>query len=167
MKMSIKTLFISAICCFWFFHDSVAQEPESSSLYQELKKMDEIIFDHGFNNCDLQALEKTIHSDFEFYHDENGMQNRIQFFEGFKSSICASPERKPIRKLVEGSLEVYKLKNNGEVYGAIQKGVHEFYIKEKGKELYITNVAKFTSLWILHNGEWKLKRVLSYDHQMP
>jgi hypothetical protein len=34
-----------------------------------------------------------------------------------------------------------------------------------GKDLYQTGSAKFTHVWILEDGNWKLKTVLSYYHQ--
>ena len=74
-------------------------------------------------------------------------------------------DHKPIRKLVPGSMELFSLKKNGLLYGMIQRGTHEFYIKEKGKPLYKTGIAKFTHLWLLEDNAWKLKRVLSFDHQ--
>ncbi|MBL4706380.1 MAG: beta-lactamase family protein, partial [Flavobacteriales bacterium] len=77
------------------------------------------------------------------------------------------PNRKPIRKLVNGSMEVFSLYNEGKLYGAIQNATHEFYIKEPEKELYKTNIAIFTHLWLLDGNIWKLKRSLSYDHQIP
>jgi len=146
---------------------SNAQIAKDSALFIQLKKTDSVFFEEGFNKCNLQVLETYISNDFEFYHDENGTQNRQQFFTGFKESICSNNERKPIRKVIEESIEVYRLKNNGETYGAIQKGVHLFYIKEPNKVLYLTNIAKFTSVWNLENGAWKLSRVLSYDHKEP
>jgi hypothetical protein len=45
--------------------------------------------------------------------------------------------------------------------------VHLFYLREKGKEDVWTNIARFTSVWLLENGTWKLSEVLSYDHQDP
>jgi len=143
------------------------QISKESKLFQELKIADSLFFEKGFNNCNFEILEQYIPSDFEFYHDENGVQNREQFLKGFKESICSNTKRKPIRKVVQESLEVFRLKNNGETYGAIQKGVHLFYIKEPNKELYLTNIAKFTSVWRLNKGQWKLTRVLSYDHKEP
>ena len=62
------------------------------------------------------------------------------------------------RVLVRNSLEVYPLNN----YGAVQMGVHRFYPLVKGKP---NEVAKFTHLWKKESGEWKLARVLSYDHK--
>ncbi|MDH6250555.1 hypothetical protein M2347_000282 [Chryseobacterium sp. H1D6B] len=46
----------------------------------------------------------------------------------------------------------------------IQEGNHEFFRLNKGK-WNKTGRAKFTHLWILEDGKWKLKRVLSYDHK--
>lgn len=147
--------------------NSNAQVISDSTIFNQLKKADSSLFERGFNNCDFEILEKLVDDSFEFYHDENGIQNREQFLKGFKESICSNPNNKPIRKVIDESLEVFRLKNNGETYGAIQKGIHLFYIKEPHKELYLTNTAKFTSIWILKEGNWKLSRVLSYDHKEP
>ncbi|TCI93146.1 serine hydrolase [Tenacibaculum sp. M341] len=144
-----------------------SQVSKNSALFKNLKKMDSIFFEAGFNNCDFNVLEKYIAADFEFYHDENGIQNRTDFFKSFKESICSNNQKKPIRKIVPESLEVFRLKNEGETYGAIQKGTHLFYIKEPNKKAYLTNIAKFTSVWNLENNQWKLSRVLSYDHKEP
>jgi CubicO group peptidase (beta-lactamase class C family) len=146
---------------------SNAQIAKDSDLFIQLKKTDSLFFEEGFNKCNIELLETYIPNDFEFYHDENGTQNREQFLTAFRESICSNTQMKPIRKVVEESLEVYRLKKNGETYGAIQRGIHLFYIKEPNKELYLTNIAKFTSVWILENDNWKLSRVLSYDHKEP
>ena len=150
-----------------FSNSGNAQISKGSDLFMELKKTDSLFFEEGFNKCNFEILETYIPNDFEFYHDENGTQNKEQFLTAFRESICANAERKPIRKVVEGSLEVFRLKNNGKTYGAIQRGIHLFYLKEPNKELYLTNIAKFTSVWSLENGSWKLSRVLSYDHKEP
>jgi hypothetical protein len=62
---------------------------------------------------------------------------------------------------------VYPLYNQGVIYGAIQNGDHEFWIKKSNKELYQTGSAKFSTTWLLVDGEWKMKNVLSYDHNEP
>ena len=144
-----------------------SQISKDSDLFIQLKKTDSLFFNEGFNKCNYEILETYIPDDFEFYHDENGTQDKEQFFTSFKESICSNTKRKPIRKVVEESLEVYRLKSNGETYGAIQKGIHLFYIKEPNKKLYLTNIAKFTSIWQLEDGNWKLSRVLSFDHKEP
>ena len=144
-----------------------AQVAESTELFKALAGKDSLLFDEGFNRCNIQVTEDIVSKDLEFYHDTGGLQDRQEFFKAIKENICSSPDRKPIRKLVSGSLEVFPLKKNGHTYGAIQKGIHQFYIKEPGKDLYMTSSAKFTHVWILEESSRKLKTVLSYDHQVP
>lgn len=144
---------------------SRAQVVESSELYKELAEKDSILFDQGFNECNLTATESLISEDLEFYHDVSGIQDRDDFFKAIRQNICSGAPQKPIRTLVEGSLNVFPLRDGGELYGAIQEGIHEFYIKEPDKKLYQTGSAKFTHVWVLENGNWKLKTVLSYDHK--
>ena len=144
-----------------------AQIAESSELFKTLAKKDSLLFDEGFNHCNIEVTEGIISKDLEFYHDTGGIQDRKEFFKAIKENICSSPDRKPMRKLVLGTLKVFPLEDNGHLYGAIQKGIHQFYIKEPKKDLYLTSSAKFTHLWILEDSSWKLKTVLSYDHQVP
>lgn len=161
----------SKILCFLFLFTIVfvqisnAQVSESSELFLILAEKDSLLFNQGFNECNLAATEQLISEDLEFYHDVTGVSDREGFFNAIRENICSGSPQKPIRKLVESSLEVFPLMNEGQIYGAIQQGVHEFYIKEPGKELYQTGIASFTHLWVLEKETWKLKRVLSYDHQ--
>ena len=145
-------------------NNAQSQVSDSSELFRELVEADSLLFEEGFNKCVFSVVKDIIHADLEFYHDISGTENRAEFLQGFKRNICSSPDKKPIRKLVPESLEVFSLKNNGEIYGAIQKGEHRFYIKEPHKNLYYTTSAKFTNVWILENNMWKLKTVLSYAH---
>jgi CubicO group peptidase (beta-lactamase class C family) len=147
--------------------DTFAQAANDSKLFVELKKADSLIFNEGFNKCNYAIFKKVLHNDLEFFHDQNGTQNLEQFYKSFTNSICSNPNFKPIRKLVTETLKVFPLKNNGEIYGAIQTGEHIFYIKEPNKELYATEQGKFIHTWVLENGHWKVKRILSYEHQPP
>ena len=142
-----------------------AQVTEDSEIFIELKKQDSIFFEKGFNQCDLIYLEKHIASDLKFYHDQSGFQDREVFFENTKKYVCGDSDKKPIRKLEDGSLVVFQLYDNGVLYGAIQKGIHHFFIREMGKEDLWTSKAKFTHVWILENNNWLMSEVLSYDHQ--
>ena len=144
-----------------------AQVDRSTPLFIELKKQDSIFFEKGFNQCDLSYLEVHIAKDLKFYHDKGGFQDRRTFFENIKRNICSSPDKKPIRKVDNASLEIFPLYNNGVLYGAIQNGIHHFYIRENGKGGPATSTAKFTHVWILEHGVWKLSEALSYDHQEP
>ncbi|WP_300434595.1 nuclear transport factor 2 family protein [Christiangramia sp.] len=163
----MKTFFKILVALFAITSMS-AQVDRESDLYKQLQSRDSLLFDLGFNQCKIGQFENFISEDLEFYHDQGGLStNKEDFLNAVKNNICANPDKKPIRKLVNESLQVFPLYENGELYGAIQKGIHDFYIKEPNKELYKTSSAKFTHIWLLENKEWILKRVLSYDHQSP
>ncbi|MEL6812209.1 MAG: nuclear transport factor 2 family protein [Bacteroidota bacterium] len=162
----MKPLYLIMVFYFLnFFGIAHAQVAPTSELYRTFQKMDSIVFDAGFNSCDLAALEALLTDDLEFYHDQGGIQDKKAFLKAMKDNICSSPDRKPIRKLTPNTMNVFPMYNNGELYGALVEGKHEFYIKEPGKELYQTSTALFSGLWILKGDQWKMKRVFSYHHQ--
>ena len=144
-----------------------AQVAKDSELFQTLKAQDSIFFQEGFNNCNLDYLRDVIRSDMKFYHDQSGFQDRDTFFENVEKYICVGTGPKPVRKVSESSLEVFPLYNNGVLYGAIQKGIHNFYIREEGKEDRWTSTARFTSVWVLEDQKWTYADCLSYDHGLP
>lgn len=145
-----------------------SQVERDSNLYLKLKALDSLLFDKGFNECLIKAFENHISEDLEFYHDQSGLSTtKAEFLRDVKQNICSSPEKKPIRRLKEETLEVFPLYDEGILYGAIQKGDHEFFISEPGKDLYLTSSAKFTHVWLLKENKWLLKRVFSYDHKTP
>lgn len=150
------------------FQNTTAQVEPSSELYKTIKDMDKILFENGFNKCIISDMEPLISDNLEFYHDQGGITNsKEKFLLTIKQNICSNQEQKAIRKLMEGSLEVFPLYSKEVLYGAIQNGIHEFFIKEANRDPYLTSTAKFTHLWLKENDKWKLKRVMSYDHQTP
>ena len=144
-----------------------AQIDKNSPLFLELKKQDSLFFERGFNNCDLAYLEKSVDENLKFYHDNGGFQDKKLFLERTKQNICGNPNQKPIRKVIESSVEVFPLYNNGELYGAIQTGEHQFFTREKNKKDVLGGEAKFTSVWTKKDGNWMISDVLSYDHGDP
>nr|WP_321247643.1 nuclear transport factor 2 family protein [uncultured Psychroserpens sp.] len=144
-----------------------AQTDSYSEVYKILKANDSLIFERSFNHCELQHLDQLIPEDFEFYHDKGGLiDSKETFINGMKNGICnPSNTTKSTRELVEGSLEVFLLKNNGKLYGALQNGIHKFFETTNGNKV-AGSIAKFSHLWILENDKWVLKRVISYDHNM-
>lgn len=165
ISYSARLISMTTVLLLFLISGAYAQVEESSELFRVLAKNDSLLFVEGFNKCHKEKFEGLMADDLEFYHDTGGQQNREEFFEAHKNNICSDSSAKPIRKLIPGTLEVFPMKKNGELYGAIQKGEHEFYIKETGKELYKTGFARFTHLWILEEEGWMLTRVLSYDHK--
>ncbi|MFT4668248.1 MAG: hypothetical protein ACI9XB_005231 [Gammaproteobacteria bacterium] len=142
--------------------------PENQVLYDLIKEKDSLLFQVGFNQIDTSQVASLTASDFEFYHDQHGVTDTKSAFIESINSIGELPF-KTWRTLVEGSMEVFPLhKDNSQgLYGAIQHGDHDFYQQIEGENARKTNTARFTHLWIIEAGEWKLKRVLSYDHQVP
>ena len=159
----MKTLLL--LCFLSIVHLAKAQVQENSSLFQDLKAQDSVFFERGFNRCDLDYLKDKVTDDLRFYHDQGGFQDKTKFLENTANNICGPGDKKPIRKVDTESLEVFPMSSDGKLYGAIQTGIHHFYLRENGKEDLWTSTAKFTHLWILEKEIWKLKEVLSYDHR--
>ena len=140
-----------------------AETASNIELYNTLKALDSVIFTAGFNKCETDKIVPLFAEDLEFYHDKGGITHgRDAFIESVENNICKS-EYKPNRHLIESSLEVHPLYKNGELYGAIQQGEHQFSDLQGGNRV-MQGKAKFTHLWILQGDKWQLKRVLSYDH---
>ncbi|MDX1937436.1 MAG: serine hydrolase, partial [Flavihumibacter sp.] len=162
----MKKCFLLLAIVLFSIHAS-AQVAKTSELFIRLAKQDSVFFERSFNACDLDYLAKAIHKDLIFFHDQGGVQNRADFLENVKRNICGNPAQKPIRKLQANSLEVFPLYKDGILYGAVQNGVHDFFIREAGKPDRPTSQARFTHVWLLENEAWLLKEVLSFDHNAP
>lgn len=158
---------ISIFILFFFLGNFQAQIEKDSPLFLELKKQDSLFFERGFNNCDIAYLEKSVDENLKFYHDFGGFQDKKLFLERTKKNICGNPNQKPIRKVIGSSLEVFPLYDNGNLYGAIQTGEHQFFTRERNKEDILGGQAKFTSVWTKKEGNWIMSDVLSYDHGEP
>lgn len=146
---------------------AMAQGPGDVDLFQALKEHDHVFFERGFNQCDLAYLEQAVHPQLRFYHDQGGFQDYEAFLGNTRKYICADPGRKPIREVDSDSLQVFPLHANGTLYAAIQTGRHRFYIREPGKDDVLTSIARFTHVYVIEDGRWLLKEVLSYDHESP
>lgn len=142
------------------------QVAEKSELYKTILSKDSLLFNVGFNTCDIKQFENLLSDKFEFFHDKDSISNKATFIYNLRKGLCISPTTyQSRRELVNGNSEVYPLYKGENLYGAIQVGIHKFYETiSKKKETY-ASTAKFTSVWLLENGQWKLNRCLSYDHQ--
>jgi hypothetical protein len=160
----MKKLFI---CCFLTISSlASAQVDKGAVLYTTILAQDSLLFTIGFNTCDISQFEKLLSEHFEFFHDKSGISDRNKFLTDLRNGLCKSPETyQSRRELIPGSTQVFPLYNQGELYGAIQYGEHRFYEKMSGKPEQFASTAKFTHVWIVENGNWKLKSGLSYDHK--
>lgn len=156
---TLCTLLSFLTCCSTF-----AQVDTSAPLFKVLKTNDSLLFEVGFNTCNLEPFEDLISEDFEFYHDKAGItHSKDAFIRSIEENICQLSYR-PRRQLVDGSLEVHALEKNDVPYGAIQAGRHAFYAVTDDQEVHLTSTARFTHVWLLENDSWKLSRAYSYDH---
>jgi hypothetical protein len=127
------------------------------SLFNTIQTMDSIFF-HAFNTFDTSKSKSLFAKDLEFYHDRGGLTNYEQNLNSIRYR-CNS-KAKVRRELVAGSLEVYPIAN----YGAIEIGIHNFYYTEPGKTEQLDGSFRFLHIWIYRNNDWKISRVVSYDH---
>ena len=149
--VTIELLFIQNI--------AIAQEkkvaPTSNELYREIEQMDEIMF-NAFNEKDIEKFKFLFTSDLEWFQDNGGLLNYDTVFTNFSNMF--KNENRLTRKLVKGTLEVHPIKD----YGAIETGMHEFRHMENGKEEIGT--FKFLMIWQKKDNQWKISRVVSYNH---
>ena len=129
-----------------------------TELYNTIASLDSAFFD-AFNKRDISFLQTFLSEELEFYHDLGGVTNYNQNIEAFKKTFAA--DRKLRRELVKGSMEVQPIKD----FGAVQTGVHRFYVTEKGQKEKLSSEAKFVNLWQNRNKVWKITQIISYGHR--
>ena len=124
-------------------------------LYKLIQTQDSVLF-AAFNVCDIETFKSMFTADLEFYHDMGGLTDYAFTVKAIQNN-CDN-KLGLIRTLVPGSLEVHPIKD----YGAVQIALHRFCHIESGKE--DCGTFKFVHVWKNDNGNWKISRVVSYDH---
>lgn len=150
---------VNVIVLFVFFLSRQATAQTNSEILNEdllrteIIKMDSLLFDVAFNQCDAAQFKKIIADDVEFYDDRFGLnvskENEIKSL----NAKCNRPE-KLTRKL--NSCTIDKLGD----FGAVQVGEHTFYVDGKPE-----GTGKFIHIWERKDKDWKLKRIVSYEHR--
>lgn len=116
--------------------------------------LDRQLFD-AYNGCDLERFGALLEDGIEFYHDQAGlMRGRASVVDATRRHICG----KVRRELVEGSLQTFPLQD----IGVVQLGSHRFCETDAGA---CGGIARFVNLWRYEEGDWRLARVISYDHR--
>jgi hypothetical protein len=128
---------------------------KENDLFREILLMDSVVF-QAFNNRDMDQFKKLFTEDLEFYHDKGGLTGYDQTIQFLKSNTENNNRLK--RQLVKESLEVYPIPG----YGAMEIGQHTFCHLENGKQ--DCGTFKFLHIWKKINSEWKITRVISYNH---
>lgn len=132
---------------------TIFDKPED--IKQIIKEQD-ALFWRAYNSCDIAIMEAMFTEDVEFYHDKNGQTTGLEgLIESLRNGLCANGptlQREP----KEGTVQIFPMKN----IGAIISGEH--YFTMNGQRL---EVARFNHLWVFKDSQWKMSRVLSYDHR--
>lgn len=132
-----------------------SQPTKSNTLYNEIAHMDSLLF-NAYNNRDIETVKVLFDKSLEFYHDKGGLSGYAETIAGLTATF---KQNNGIRRdLVAGSLEVYPINN----YGAVQVGLHTFCHPENGRQ--DCGTFKFMHVWQKKDGQWKITRVVSYDH---
>ena len=146
------TLFILFLSRQAFTHTSSKNEA-TALLESEIIKMDRLLFDVAFNQYDAAVFKKIIADDIELYDDRYGLNissgNKIKaLFEKY-----TRPEHLT-RQLISCTID--KLGD----FGAVQVGEQTFFINGTPE-----TTGKFIHIWERKDKEWKLKRIVSYEHR--
>jgi len=139
--------------------------PEGQALHDAIARRDAEFFELFFVGCDPKRVAGMLTSDFEMYHDEEGLvADGASGFVADYATRCQARQKpdawRSRRGLVPGTMTVHRLNN----YGAIEQGDHLFYERKGDGPEKKVGKARFTQVWKLEDGQWKLARVLSYDH---
>ena len=162
MKLKVKFGFSILLVWIVFSHQIKAQEIALPDNLQETILTLDSDFWEAYNTCDLDSFKTFLTGDLEFYHDKGGLTTTSsKLLDQVANGLCGDENVRLRRESVDGSVHVYPLNN----YGAIITGEHVFYLKATGKDEKLVEKAKFTHIWKLENEQWRMSRVLSYDHQ--
>ena len=136
--------------------------PEINTLTKIILHHDSLFW-QAYNACDIDKMKTFLTDDVEFYHDKGGLTTTSNgLMAAIRKGICSNDNWRLRREALPATVHVFPL--NG--YGAILSGQHYFYINEKGKPEFRDGLARFTHVWQLKDNQWKMARILSYDH-MP
>lgn len=153
-------LFFTAAC------SAFGQLTPDTELYKTILSKDSLLFNIGFNTCDITQFENLLSDSFEFFHDKDSISNKTVFLHNLRNGLCSSPGKyQSRRELINGSMEIYPLYKGRILYGVVQTGAHRFYETIAGQKERFASEARFTHVWLLQNGIWKLEKSFSYDHQ--
>lgn len=137
---------------------------QSGELYDTIFKMDSLMISVAQRDCDLETYRSFLSEDFEFFHDKAGFTASKDDEMTDMAIFCGEEQRtrQPLRReLIKSSLKVYPMDN----YGALEFCDHLFYLQINDGTEKLIGSGKMTALWKLIDDEWKVTRIISYDHQ--
>jgi hypothetical protein len=138
--------------------------PDGPALTAAIAERDAELFSVMFDRCEPAALADLVTADLEFYHDRGGLTaTRAAFVEDYARGCVAkqAPDAfRSRREIVPGTLRVYPIPG----VGAVEEGSHLFYERQGDGPEHLVGRARFSVLWRLEDGHWRLARAFSIDH---
>ena len=133
------------------------QSAPDDALFQKLASLDAALFE-AYNTCNVDRFVSFFAEDVEFYHDKTGVtRGRQSLVDSLRKNICGNTRR----DLIPGTLEVHPMDG----YGALQIGAHRFCDAKAARcDGTSGGVGKFIHLWQNTGSDWKVTRVISFDH---
>ncbi|MGB5376402.1 nuclear transport factor 2 family protein [Muriicola sp.] len=126
-------------------------EPVNKEIYDLIVGKDKEYFD-AYNACDIKKQESLYSEELEFFHDKGGLStSKKDILASIEKNICG----KVTRTLVDGSIEVYPIKD----YGAVEIGYHKFYNNQEPDAKSIP--VKFIMVWKNEDDKWLITKVIS------
>ena len=159
--LHMKNLILLLLSCLIYSSVSAQSQTEKKvvitekELFSKVANLDSSLF-AAYNTKNLDLMKTYFTLDLEWYQDNGGLLDYEKVFSNFQSIF--NRDYNLTRNLIKESLEVHPI----EGYGAIEIGKHQFKHIENGK-LEI-GTFKFLMIWKNDNGNWKITRVISYDH---
>lgn len=157
MKYILIAVFSFLICISTFSQtiQTIKIVRPENLLYNTIAGLDSALFT-AYNSRNLALMKTYFTKDLEWYQDNGGLIHYDKVFENFQSIF--NRDYSLTRSLIKESLEVHPIQG----YGAIEIGKHQFSHIENGK--LEVGTFKFLMIWKNENGNWKISRVISYDH---
>ena len=110
-------------------------------------------------------MRRLVTDDFEMFHDKSGrsITSGAQFVKITQEmpATAGGHDFLSTRELVTDGqgFSAQQLRRNRDGYTSLLRDA-------KGKPNRLTETAQFTHVWKEENGQWRLARALSYDHQL-
>jgi hypothetical protein len=150
---------IVAVCLLVASTAAMGEEPvpDRAKLTAEIMAADASLFG-GLNNRDIGPMKEGFSRRLEFYHDRSGLTGYDENIAIFEKNFKA-PNRIR-REAMPETVEVFPAGADH----AMEIGKHRFCNKPSAAEPEGCSVYRFSMVWAREAGQWKLMRVLSYDH---
>ncbi len=135
----------------------LADDTARAQLKADITAADARLF-QGLNDGKIGPLKDGFSTRLEFYHDQSGVTNYDQNIAIFEQTFRKPTH--PRRVVLPETVEVFPAGPNH----AMHIGQHRFCSSPSLDEPESCSIYRFSMVWERDGRQWKLLRVLSYDH---